>query len=162
MPFENDSVDALFMFDVLHHIADAKKFFTEALRCLKTRGKIVMIEPANTPWSSFIYKNFHHEPFDPKAQWTLKKTAPLSCANSALAWIIFLRDRQTFEKMFPSLKIVKLNNHTPLRYLLSGGFTLKQMLPSCTCSLIKAIENILSPFNDLLGMFMTIELEKIN
>jgi len=162
MPLENDSVDAFFMFDVLHHIPDAKKFFTESLRSLKKGGKIVMIEPANTPWSRFIYKNFHHEAFDQKAQWTLKKAAPLSCANSALAWIIFLRDRRIFEKMFPSLKIVRLENHTPLRYIISGGFTLRQMLPSHTCRLIETLENILSPFNDLLGMFMTVELEKIN
>jgi len=68
MPFEEASVDAFFMFDVLHHIADPRAFFKEALRCLKVGGKVVMIEPANTLWSRFIYKNFHHEAFDTQAQ----------------------------------------------------------------------------------------------
>jgi len=69
MPFEQESVDAFFMIDVLHHIADPRAFFTEAMRCLKVAGKIVMIEPANTLFSRFIYKNFHHEAFDTKSNW---------------------------------------------------------------------------------------------
>lgn len=160
MPFEDTSVDALFMFDVLHHIIDPGAFFKEAMRCLKPSGKIVMIEPANTLWSRFIYKNFHHELFDPEAQWGLKESGPVSHGNGAMPWIIFSRDRQIFENGFPQLQIVKMRNHTPLRYLLSGGLTLRQLLPSFTYPIIKAIEYILSPLNNLLGMFQTIELEK--
>ncbi|MHC4545204.1 MAG: class I SAM-dependent methyltransferase [Planctomycetota bacterium] len=160
MPFEDTSVDAFFMFDVLHHIADPGTFFREAIRCLKPSGKIVMIEPANTLWARFIYKNFHHELFDPQAQWGLQESGPVSHGNGAMPWIIFSRDRGIFEKEFPGLRIVKMRNHTPLRYLLSGGLTLRQLVPSFTYPLIKAIEFILSPINNLLGMFQTIELEK--
>ena len=162
MPFENDSIDAFFMFDVLHHITDPRAFFTEAVRCLKHSGKIVMIEPANTLWARFIYKNFHHERFDTQGKWNLEETGPLSQGNGAIPWIIFSRDRKIFEAEFPSLKIVGARNHTPLRYLLSGGFTLRQLLPSFTYPLIKAIEYALSPVNDWVGMFQTIELEKVD
>jgi len=162
MPFESDSVDVFLMFDVLHHLADPRAFFKEALRCLKISGKIVMIEPANTLWSGFIYKNFHHELFDTQAKWTLEETGPLSQGNGAIPWIIFSRDRKIFENEFPSLRIVGIRNHTPLRYLLSGGFTLRQLLPSFAYPLIKAIEYALSPVNDWLGMFQTIELEKVD
>ncbi len=163
MPFENSSVDAFFMIDVIHHITDPRTFFKEALRCLKIGGKIVMIEPANTCWSRFIYKNFHHELFDPQADWEIATDTnrPVSQANGAIPWIIFCRDRQIFEKEFPALKIVRIRNHTPLRYLLSGGLTLRQLIPSFTYPAIKAIEYILSPANNLLGMFQTIELEKV-
>jgi SAM-dependent methyltransferase len=167
MPFEEMSVDAFFMFDVLHHITNPRGFFKEALRCLKTGGKIVMIEPANTLWSRFIYKNFHHELFDTQANWELQSTGrlmaeigPLSHGNGAIPWIIFSRDRQVFEREFPSLKVVRISNHTPLRYLLSGGLTLRQLAPSFTYPLIKAIEYALSPLGNYLGMFQTIELEK--
>ena len=164
MPFEKASVDVFFMFDVLHHIADPRAFFREALRCLKIGGKIVMIEPANTLWSRFIYRNFHHELFDTKAKWELGsgKAGPLSYGNGALAWIIFSRDRRIFEDEFPSLRIIRMRNHTPLRYLLSGGLTLRQLVPSFTYPAIKAIEYALSPVNNLLGMFQTIELEKVD
>ncbi len=160
MPFEDRSVDAFFMFDVLHHIAEPRGFFEEALRCLKPAGKIVMIEPANTLWARFIYKNFHHELFDPQAQWGLEESGPVSHGNGAIPWIIFSRDRGIFEKEFPPLRIVRMRNHTPLRYLLSGGLTLRQMVPSFTYPLIKGVEFILSAINNLVGMFQTIELEK--
>ncbi|NIA30747.1 MAG: methyltransferase domain-containing protein [Actinobacteria bacterium] len=162
MPFEGASVDAFFMFDVLHHIPDSRAFFKEALRCLKVSGKIVMVEPANTLWARFIYKNFHHELFDTEGKWTLEEIGPLSQGNGAIPWIIFSRDRKIFENEFPSLRIVRMHNHTPLRYLLSGGLALRQLVPSFTYPLVKAIEYGLSPFNNRLGMFQTIELEKID
>jgi SAM-dependent methyltransferase len=170
MPFEKESVDAFFMFDVLHHIAEPRAFFREALRCLRIGGKVIMIEPANTLWSRFVYKNFHHELFDTQARWELssgkagplEEARPLSGGNGALPWIIFSRDRKIFEDEFPSLKIVRMRNHTPLRYLFSGGLTLRQLVPSFAYPAIKAIEYMLSPVNDLLGMFQTIELEKVD
>jgi len=161
MPFEAGSVDAFFMFDVLHHIPDPRIFFAEATRCLRKGGKIIMIEPANTTWARFINKNFHHENFNPSAGWYLEKSGPLSAANGALAWIIFVRDRKIFEKEFPGLKIAAIHNHTPLRYLLSGGFSLRQLAPSFAYSLIKVVEYIIAPANDWLGMFVTVELEKV-
>jgi SAM-dependent methyltransferase len=161
MPFEERSVDAFFMFDVMHHITEPRKFFAEALRCLKEGGKIVMIEPANTPWSRFVYKKFHHEPFDERANWELERTGRLSQANGAMPWIIFTRDRNIFEKEFPSLKIVEIRNHTPIRYLLSGGLTLRQLMPSFAYTPIKYLEYLLFPLNNLLGMFQTIVLQKI-
>ena len=160
MPFEDSSVDAFLMFDVLHHITEPKQFFSEAIRCLKPGGRVIMIEPANTPWARFIYKNFHHEGFDPKGSWGLTKAGPLSWANGALPWIIFVRDRETFEREYPQLKIVSLCNHTPILYLLSGGFTLRQLVPGGLYPVAKAVEYLLSPANNLLGMFMTVVLEK--
>ena len=162
MPFEDNTVDAYFMIDVLHHINDARSFFREANRCLKVGGKLIMVEPANTLWSRFVYRNFHHEPFDPSGDWSFEKTGPLSSANGAIPWIIFYRDRSRFEKEFPSLKILQLKPHTPFRYLVSGGLSLKQLLPSFTYSIMRGIEVILSPLNEYLGMFLTIEIVKIS
>jgi SAM-dependent methyltransferase len=51
MPFKDETVDAFFMLDVLHHFGDPRKFFNEAIRSLRPGGKIVMIEPANTSWA---------------------------------------------------------------------------------------------------------------
>jgi SAM-dependent methyltransferase len=159
MPFCDSSVSAFIMIDVLHHIKDCRQFFREMQRCLKPGGKVVMIEPANTPWSSIVYANFHHEPFNTKGSWGLEEGGPLSGANMAIPWIIFERDRNLFLKEFPQLKICSIIYHTPLIYLLSGGLSVRQLLPSWTYSLISCVEWILSPLNNYLGMFTTIELE---
>ncbi len=160
MPFEYECVDAFFMFDVLHHIVEPRKFFTEADRCLRPGGKVVMIEPGNTPWARFVYKNFHHERFDVHGDWQVEKGGPLTQANGAMPWIIFVRDRKIFEREYPCFEIVSLRNHTPMRYLLSGGFTLRQLAPGFLYPVVKAIEYLLAPANNQLGMFMTVILEK--
>ncbi len=161
MPFESSSIDAIVMLDVFHHLPDPKAFFTEAVRCLKPTGKVVMIEPANTLWSRFIYMHFHHELFDPGAGWTLDTTGPLSGGNGAMPWIVFCRDRKRYEQEFPGLRIVGIRRHTPLRYLLSGGFTLRQLVPSAGYQFFRLLEMVLSPANAFLAMFQTIELEKV-
>lgn len=156
MPFDDRSVDAIVMIDVLHHIPDARAFFREAIRCLHPGGRIVMIEPANTLFARFIYTHFHHEGFDPAADWSFASEGPLASANGALPWIIFHRDRSVFEKEFSSLSILKLQPHTPLRYLLSGGFTLRQLVPSWSYPLVKGLEFALRPLNSGIGLFETI------
>jgi SAM-dependent methyltransferase len=160
MPFENDSIDYFLMIDVFHHVPDSRKFLSELDRCLKRNGKVVMIEPANTFWGSFIYRNFHHELFDPAGGWSLPKEAPLSSANAALPWIVFCRDREIFRKEFLRLKIMELKAHTPLKYLLSGGVSMPQLVPSFSYSALSAFEWLLSPLHPMIGMYYTVVLSK--
>jgi len=160
MPFEDSSVSAFVMIDVLHHIKDSRLFFQELQRCLKPNGKVVMIEPSNTLWSGFIYRNFHHEPFDAAGGWGFEEGGPLSGANIAIPWIIFERDRPIFHRDFPTFQVCSVKMHTPFKYLISGGLSMRQLLPSWAYGLIDSFETLLSPFNSLIGMFMTIELKK--
>ena len=161
MPFGPESVDAFIMTDVLHHIPDSRVFFKEMDRRLKVGGKIIMIEPANTLWGRFIYQNFHHEPFDPNGKWGFVSSGPLSSANGAIPWIIFCRDRLLFETEFPQFNIERVTFHTPFRYLLSGGLSFRQLLPSFMYSPLMILEMILKPLHPWIGMFMTIELKKM-
>ncbi len=160
LPFKNHSLNGIFMLNVFHHIPDVQQFLSESLRCLKPGGSIIMIEPANTVFSRFIYKNLHHEPFIPNSPaWNFESTGPMTSANGALPWIVFTRDRELLHKMFPQLMILSIKNHSPLRYLLSGGFTLKQLAPASAYPIVKGIEFLLTPLNNMLGMFSTIILQ---
>lgn len=161
MPMGDRTVSAFLMIDVLHHIKDSRCFFQESLRCLKQGGKMVMIEPANTAWSRIVYKNFHHEPFETRGEWGFEDGGPLSGANMAIPWIIFGRDAKLFAQEFPQFRVCSVTVHTPLRYLLSGGLSLRQLLPSFMYPVVRWAEGLLTPLNSYLGMFMTIELEKI-
>jgi SAM-dependent methyltransferase len=160
MPFREGEINGIFMLNVFHHIPHPWKFLREAQRVLAVGGKVVMIEPANSHFSKFIYQTFHHEPFDPKGGWEIQSSGPLSGSNQALPYIYFERDRQKFEKEFPSLKICKVVYHTPLRYLISGGVSMRPLVPSWSFGFFKGLEKLLSPLSRVLGMFVTIELEK--
>lgn len=160
IPFDDNSVDSYLMLNIVHHIPDIELLFKELDRTLTPGGKIIMIEPANTLLNRCFYRNFHYESFDLEADWKLAKKGRLTSANGALPWIIFVRDRRLFEKMFPLLKIVKLEIHTPFRYIVSGGFSARQLLPGATYNIIKALEMLLSPLNRYLGMSMTVVIRK--
>lgn len=160
MPFGEDEVSGIVMLDTFHHIPDAHRFLREANRVLRKDGKIIMIEPANSLWGRFIYRNFHHEPFDPEGSWQIPPTGPLSGANGALPWIVFVRDKIDFEKNFPELKMESISYHTPFRYLVSGGVSFKTMVPSWSYGMIKGIDQIFSSLSKQVSMFMTISLIK--
>lgn len=160
MPFENEELSGLLMIDVLHHIPHPKLFFKEAERTLKSGGKILMVEPANSTWGRYIYTHFHHEPFEPGAGWELPSNGPLSSANGAMPWIMLERDRHIFEKEFPQLEITEIKYHTPLRYLLSGGVSMKSLVPGWSFSLIKGMEKIITGITKQFSMFQTIEIVK--
>lgn len=160
LPFKDNVVDMFCMVDVLHHIQNPADFFKEVNRCLKVGGKLIMIEPANTLWARFIYKNFHHEDFNPKANWILEGSNPLYSANGAIPWIIFFRDKIRFQEEFPLLKIKRKRFQMPFSYLVSGGLSMRQLLPTCTYGIVKALEAILAPLNKYIAMFLTLEVEK--
>jgi len=161
IPFAKESISSIVMLDVLHHLPNATAFFKEAARCVKKGGAIIMIEPWSTNWSRYIYRNFHHEPFDMSADsWEFPKGGPLSQANSALPWIIFHRDRNIFQKVFPEWKIREIKLHTPFAYLLSGGVSLKSFVPGFSFSICRFFEHILQPVMKSLAMFATIILER--
>lgn len=161
LPFRNDSLRAIAMVDVLHHIPDARRFFAEAVRVLRDGGRIVMIEPWVTAWARLVYGNLHHEPFEPDAAaWQFPERGPLSGANGALPWIVFERDRAQFEVEFPLLHIREITALLPFRYLLTGGVSLRSLLPSWIFPAVSLVERALSPAMRHLGMFAFIVVEK--
>jgi SAM-dependent methyltransferase len=161
MPFETASVDLICMINTLHHIPDTEAMFRECQRCLKPGGSVMMIEPANTLFSRVIYGKFHHEEFDTKAGWTLPEGGPLSTSNQALPWILFKRDRARFEEQFPQLSLEQLRLHTPLRYILSGGFTMRQMLPDWMYPGARILDEvILRPIHGITALSMTVRLSR--
>ncbi|MFH0866699.1 MAG: class I SAM-dependent methyltransferase [Bacteroidota bacterium] len=161
MPFESNSVSGIFMIDTFHHIPDAAKFLHEAKRILINNGQIIMIEPANSLQGRVFYKNFHHEPFDPKGDWTIPSTGPLSGANGALPWIVFERDIKIFTDTFPELKISRIKYHTPFRYILSGGVSFRQVVPDFLFGAYTLSDKILSALSKHFSMFVTIQIIKV-
>lgn len=161
LPLCDGSLRAIAMTDVLHHLPDSRRFLKEAARCVRRGGRVVMIEPWASAWSSLIYRRLHHEPFRPgAAEWEFPRGGPLSAANMALPWIMFVRDRNQFEREFPQWRVVSLSPFMPFRYLLSGGVSMRSLMPAWTFVLWRMVENVLTPWSEHLGMFAHIVLER--
>jgi len=163
LPLKQSSLGGIVMIDVLHHLPDPPKFFAEAARCVRPDGSIIMIEPWVTPWSKIIYTKLHHERFDWKTpDWKFSSSGPLSGANGALPYIIFSRDRARFEREFPMWKIESNKPIMPVLYLLSGGISLRALVPGWSFELWSLFERIIEPLNRYLGMFCIIKLVRMN
>jgi len=160
MPFDDESVNGIFILNCFHHFSEPALVLKEFERVLVNGGSVVMIEPANTWWGRLIYTHLHHEPFDPSGGWSLPTSGRLSGANGALPWIVFVRDREAFSKLFRSLAIDSVIYHTPFSYLISGGLTWRQLVPTWGYPLIRTVERVLGPVSGWLGMFMTIVIKK--
>lgn len=141
LPFRRDSLRAIVMTNVLHHLGRPAAFFAEAGRCVRPGGAIAMVEPWVSGWSRLVYGHLHHEPFDPEApEWEFSGGGPLSAANSALPWIVFERDRPRFERDYPMWRIEVTRPIMPLRYLVSGGVSSRPMMPAWTTGPWRALE----------------------
>ncbi len=161
IPFGDETLGCIMMMNVFHHIPRPYLFLKEAERSLVKGGKIVMTEPANSNLGRFVYKRFHYEPFDIHGAREISPGNRLSNSNQALPYIYFERDVEQFKKEFPKLKINAIKYHSPFSYVISGGVSRTAMLPFFTYYLVKGLEWLLSPFSKQLGLFCTIEIEKI-
>jgi SAM-dependent methyltransferase len=159
MPFRDRSLRAILMLNTLHHIPDAERFFSEARRCLRPNGRILIVDQYPGWLSYWIFKFLHHEPFNEKAEtWQFDSTGPLSCANGALCWIIFYRDREKFKQLFPELCIDAIEPHSPLCYWLAGGLKPWSLLPKKCFRLASMVDDAVSAVVPQLSSFVDIEL----
>jgi SAM-dependent methyltransferase len=142
LPFQKEAFRAIVMVDAMHHLPKIEDFFHGAVRCLNPGGCMVVIEPWVSWWSRKVYGKLHHEPFEPGAsEWSFASAGPLTSANGALPWILFERDRQIFEKKFPELRIQSIEPLMPISYLLSGGVSLRSLMPGFTYRFWRMLEN---------------------
>lgn len=159
LPLTNESLDAIVMTDVFHHIPNVSQFLSEAVRCIRPGGKILMVEPWHTPWSHWVYTHLHPEPFITNGDWEIPQAGPLSGANGALPWIVFMRDRERFELENPQLKIKVIKPIMPIAYLFSGGISMRSLMPGWAYKLTRAVESAL--WQEKWAMFAFIELERV-
>jgi ubiquinone/menaquinone biosynthesis C-methylase UbiE len=162
LPFANESIRALLLTHVLHHIPDVAAFFREAERALVPGGVISMIEVAHTPFARFFFKNFHHEPYeDARVEWGFAQSDSMMDSNQALAWMVFVRDRAEFERQFPRLRIEKLEYMPWFTYFVSGGVTMRNVLPRFSHGPLLLMERLLQPLTPIFSLHWHIVVRKI-
>lgn len=162
MDLADNSVRAFYGLNCFHHFPEPRKFFNELERTLVKGGGCVLIEPYYGPVASKMYKNlFDTETFDPQQENWESESGYMLGANQALSYIVFVRDKVKLEAEFPNLEIITtkvMNNY--LRYLISGGLNFRSLLPSFMSPIIKFIEFVLQPFNNVLGLHYAIIIRK--
>lgn len=163
LPFKDKSLDRIFLMFVCHHLGRAEQFLDEAYRCLKPGGKMVIIDPAITMFSKFYYKYFHVDRMDVQAkEWGFDGKGRLSDSNIALAWIIFFRDRERFNKLYPEFVIERIEYNTCLAFLFTGGLRIRQLLPASTIKMLFHVENwIIRHISNEIAVTMALTIKRL-
>lgn len=161
IPFAPGALRGIVLVNVFHHLPSVRRFLSSAAVCVRRGGVLVMVEPWRSTWSDFVYRHFHHEPFDSAApDWEAPAAGFMDGVNGALPWIVFHRDRHRFEEEFPQWRLEAVQPTMPLRYLLSGGVSMRAVTPSWSFALWKVLEKCLTPFQRHLAMFAMIVLRR--
>lgn len=164
LPFKNNSVQNLVLFDVLHHLENPFLFLKESERVLITKGRLILMEPYISIFSYPIYHFLHPElvamkidPFvisekDPKR-------TPFD-SNQAIPKLIFEKYIERFKKNFPHFDIILIKRCAIITYLLSGGFEKPSLIPEASYPFFRWLEEKLRFLSRFMAFRLFVVLEK--
>jgi len=161
IPLKAETISNIVLLNVLHHINSPFEFFSEAERVLVRGGRLIMTEPQIGLLSYIIHKYVNHEPCDYHTNTlSLKEYGYLKNANTALPSLIFHKRNKQFHDSFPNLKIVGIQYHTLLSYLLSGGLRYRSLIPTNLLNVVLQVDKMIEKFGRLFTIMMTVILQK--
>tara|TARA_B100000963_G_scaffold309488_1_gene285483 strand:- start:70 stop:810 length:741 start_codon:yes stop_codon:yes gene_type:complete len=164
LTFNENTFDNIIMIDVFHHLKYPGSALKELTRVLKTKGQIIMIEPAMGLIPRIVYSLFHHEPngFNYDIQLYRKSKSILNrdeyFAVQSLPWRFFvLKQFNIIDKL--NLKNVSM--WSDFSFLLSGGLSYPALYPFYLLKFIQKIDRLLSFISkNIFSARMMIILEK--
>lgn len=162
LPFPDASLQAIFMTHTFHHIPDVARFLSEADRVLKPGGYVAMVEVAHTPLARFFFDKFHPEPYDDQpSNWDFTQNDSMMDSNQALSWMVFVRDQNEYRRRFPRLAVEDKQWLPWLTYLLAGGVTMRNLIPSWLVPLLIGLEWLATPLRPLGALHWLLILRKL-
>jgi len=169
LPFAEREAGNIVAFDVIHHLQRPLSFLRQAAAALQPGGRLVLCEPALSPWGRLVYGLAHHEPANPR--WNLfgldgvppEPDPGHTFTNMAIAEILFWRERARALAALPQLRLHSARKFAFLLYPLTGGFSYPCLVPRLGFGACLRLEDaLMRPFADwLTGMRMLVVLEKI-
>lgn len=146
LPFQSEAIDVLIRVNVLHHLAAPIQFLSNAHRCLKDGGRILLLEPHPSLLLLSALRLMRHEGwsfecdvFDPAA--SANDPADPWSGNNAISYLLF-GEKRMFEQHMPGFEIVSDAFSECLMFPLSGGVTAKIKTVELPRSVLKLIERI--------------------
>lgn len=153
LEIQSDSITAILAINVYHHLENRDRFLAEAKRVLKPRGVLVLVEPADTPFSRFVHSRIHKDEIydvnlNPKES---AHDGPMKGANQAQIHIDFRGKLAEWTKDdFQASK--RFWAHNGGSYLLSGGLNFRPLLGPKFFWLARSLDGLFRLFPKLLSL----------
>ncbi len=154
--FPDHSVAAILATDVFHHLEYPYAALREWRRILAPDGCLVLLEPGISLLGRIVYGPLHDEPIgSPKAIRLHTPPAGFNPANSpyyaAQGNATFLFHQQYHEAWKDHWTPIHLERFAALYYILTGGYTRPQLLPSAILRGLHQCESFLDRFPGFLA-----------
>jgi SAM-dependent methyltransferase len=136
LPFANGSLGNVVLIDCLHHLPRPIDFLLHAGAKLRPGGRIILLEPAATPWARLVWRVCHHEPVDVGVDFVAERyqeppdNSGFTYANMGTAQVLFVRQRAAVAECLSDLVIKSVDWSDWIVYPLTGGFSYLSLAPS--------------------------------
>lgn len=166
LSYPGESLAAVVLFDVFHHLQYPGTALRELHRALKPGGRIILFEPAAGLLGRVVLGLFHHEPLALSAR--IEWTAPASfnphdvCYYAAQgnAWRIFGPPSHQTLLAETGLNVREVRHYPALPWLLTGGFRGPSLCLQPTRFIAHALERGLALAPKLFASRMIVVIEK--
>jgi hypothetical protein len=81
-------------------------------------------------------------------------------SNQALSWMVFERDLKRFTERYPGLRIEVVELMPWFTYFISGGVTMRYLIPRFLNPMLVAIEQLLKPLERVFTLYWHIRIRK--
>ena len=163
LSFSDNEVSNIILFDVWHHLEYPVSALNEFRRVLQNQGRIIIFEPYISFLGWIVYGIFHQEDVNWFKKINTDGNADLNklsyYASQGNATRFFLRKK--YNKYLQGFSIKSINKIPATAYVLSGGYSKKQMFPDKYYSKIKRFESLVRNIPSLFATRMLIVLEKL-
>ena len=164
LPFRPESVGCFVGIAFFHHCTALRTLLEEAQTALQPGGRMVLIDPYISPLSRWIYRFATDEAVDlsekPLETQAANAGNPLLDANVARATLVFLREREAYDRLFPAFQIKSVECINFFRHIAAGSCV--QQFPAAPLVYPPAclVDRLLHPIRRYTGMCMKVVLEK--
>lgn len=164
LQFPDESLAAIVLFDVFHHLEHPGGALKEIHRVLRPRGRLVIFEPAMGLLGRLALGLFHHEPLGLREEiaWDAPpgfdgETAPYYAAQGN-AWRIFIRGEHAAK--LSNWRVLERKAYPALGWLLSGGFRGVKLCPAWASGAVNILDRAPAALSRPFASRLLVVLEK--
>jgi SAM-dependent methyltransferase len=161
IPFNNNALSHIVLFDVFHHLEYPMAFLNEARRTLVNGGRLIIFEPYISVVGWIVYGILHPEPIGWRKVINLSKTLPNKIGYYAAQGDA---TRLFFKSKLPDLEnnweILNLERLSCFSYIFSGGYSKPALYPAFFYPVLKRLDAVLSRFPEIFAARCLVVLKK--
>lgn len=146
LSFADGTVSSLILFDVFHHLRYPGRALQEFSRVLIRGGRVIIFDPGMSLLGRMVYGPLHPEPlgfreritWDSPDHWTPEMIDYYAAQSNAHR--LFVRREVDLSQL--GWKIIEVKRYADISYVLSGGYSRKQLYPDGLYPLMRAADQL--------------------